>query len=70
MSSRAVAETVEPSAEQESHVREWRRSQFERLGFDPADAALLADCAHVDLGLVRDLVGGGCELGTVMRIVL
>jgi hypothetical protein len=66
----AVTEAIEESSDEDSVVREWRRSQLERLGFDRSDASLLADCAHVDLGGVRKLVGEGCPLSTVMRIVL
>ena len=70
MSSPAVTETVEPSPGDDSVMREWRRGQLEQLGFERADAALLADCAYVDLGRVRGLVGGGCDLDTAIRIVL
>jgi hypothetical protein len=70
MSSPAATETVDSAPDEDAIVREWRRGQLQRLGFDRADAALLADCAHVDLGRVRALVGGGCELATAMRIVL
>jgi hypothetical protein len=51
-------------------VHQWRHEQFVRLGFDSSQAALLADCSHVDLGQVRDLLSRGCERGTLMRIVI
>jgi hypothetical protein len=63
----AVAESL--SAD-EQRVRDWRWEQFVALGFGHAESDLLADCADVDLGRVRTIVGAGCDHRTALRIVL
>jgi hypothetical protein len=63
----AVVETL---SEDERRVRDWRWEQFVALGFGQAESDLLADCADVDLGRVRTLVGAGCDHRTALRIVL
>jgi hypothetical protein len=50
-------------------VRRWRFEQFIELGFTEADSATLAE-AHVDLSLVRRMIGAGCPLDTASRILL
>lgn len=57
-------------SDDEVRVREWRFLQFRRLGFDGAEAELLADSQQVDLGEVRRMVAGGCRLDLLIRIVL
>lgn len=49
-------------------VRRWRCYQFARLGFDVAEARLLADSA-ADLALARSLIGHGCPKDTAFAIV-
>lgn len=50
-------------------VRQWRRKQFLALGFTPNEAETLTR-APVDTAQVRHLVGAGCPLDLVPRIVL
>jgi hypothetical protein len=64
-----IAEIQELS-EEGRRVRDWRRQQFESLGFSGAHAEILAECRDVDLGRVRSMVAAGCGLGTVLQIVL
>jgi hypothetical protein len=59
----------EPSDEAQ-RTRVWRRDQFVALGFDFAQAAMMADDARVDLAQARRLVARGCPLETASRILL
>ncbi len=54
---------------EEQIVRVWRREQFGQLGFDPADAGLLAD-SSADLGEARRLRRIGCPLELAFRILV
>lgn len=54
---------------EDRRVTEWRYGQFSALGFGEEDAWLLVD-SGADLQLVRSLVGAGCPLHLVLRIVL
>jgi hypothetical protein len=56
-------------AEERLQVRRWRFEQFVELGFTEADSASLAE-AHVDLSLVRRMIGAGCPVETAFRILL
>ncbi len=53
----------------EATMRDWRRTQLARLGFDGALLDLLAE-QHTDIHLAQDLVGRGCPLVTAARILL
>jgi hypothetical protein len=63
-------EPLEALSDDERRVRDWRREQFEQLGFGRAESEMLAECGDVDLGRVRTLAAGGCDLATILRIVL
>jgi hypothetical protein len=54
---------------EDRRVVDWRFAQFRELGFGDEDAWLL-EGAGADLQLVRSLVGAGCPLHLVLRIVL
>jgi hypothetical protein len=56
-------------AEERLQVRRWRFEQFIELGFTESDSATLAE-AHVDLSLVRRMIGAGCPVDTASRILL
>jgi hypothetical protein len=56
------------SAEQRA-VLLWRLRQFTSLGFDYANATVLAGAA-VDLGQARKLVQAGCPVETAAQILL
>jgi hypothetical protein len=61
---------IEPSKSEQLCTRVWRLDQFTRLGFDSADATLMADAAQVDLAQARRLITLGCPLETAVRILL
>lgn len=65
----AAADREELSKD-EAQVRDWRRLQFRRLGFDSFEADLLAGSDHVDLGVVRRMAALGCDPDLILRIVL
>ena len=54
---------------EDRRVVEWRFGQFGALGFGEEDSWLLVD-SGADLQLARSLVGAGCPLHLVLRIVL
>ena len=54
---------------EDRRVIEWRFAQFSALGFGQEEAWLLVD-SGADLQLARSLVGAGCPLHLVLRIVL
>lgn len=69
-SSQTVEMSVEDEGSAEEHqVRRWRLEQFLCLGFDLANAAVMAE-AKIDLAVARRLVGAGCPLETASRILL
>jgi hypothetical protein len=51
-------------------VRDWRLRQLLRAGFDPQDAALLADHVEIDLHEALRLVERGCPPKTALEILL
>jgi len=57
------------SESEDDRVARWRLEQFDSLGFDVVEAALLAD-SGVDLHRARQLVAAGCPLRTAARILL
>ena len=61
---------VEPSQSEQLSTFGWRLDQFTRLGFDSAEATLMADDAQVDLAQARRLIALGCPLETAVRILL
>jgi len=65
---RSPAELDQPEEAQRTRV--WRLDQFVALGFDPAQATMMADDARVDLAQARTLVALGCPLETASRILL
>ena len=54
---------------EERQILLWRLVQFSQLGFEYAEAIVLAE-ARVDLGEARRLVASGCPLDTASRILL
>jgi hypothetical protein len=56
-------------SEEDHRVRRWRLEQFLSLGFDLANAVVMAD-AKIDLDVARRLVGAGCPLATASQILL
>jgi hypothetical protein len=56
-------------AEERMIVRRWRFEQFIELGFTESDSATLA-ATHVDLSLVRRMIGAGCPVEVASRILL
>jgi hypothetical protein len=48
----------------------WRFDQFASLGFEPGQAAEMADDRLVDLAQARRLINLGCPLETASRILL
>ena len=69
-SSQTIEMSVEMDGSEEEHqVRRWRLEQFLRLGFDLANAAVMAE-AKIDLAAARRLVAVGCPLETASRILL
>lgn len=61
---------IEPSQSEQLSTFGWRLDQFTRLGFDSADATLMADAAQVDLAQARRLITLGCPVETAVRILL
>lgn len=53
----------------EAKVTRWRLQQLLALGFPVEEAEALAARRDVDLHQVGNLVGAGCDLETVLRIV-
>ncbi len=53
-----------------AQIREWRLAQLSRAGFDPKDAALLADDLEVDLHEALRLVERGCPPKIALQILL
>jgi hypothetical protein len=69
-SSQTIEMPVENDESAEEHqVRRWRLEQFLCLGFDLANAVVMAE-AKIDLAMARRLVGSGCPLETASRILL
>lgn len=69
-SSQTIDTPVEDEGSAEEHqVRRWRLEQFLCLGFDLANAVVMAE-AKIDLAVARRLVGAGCPLETASRILL
>jgi hypothetical protein len=60
---------VDVEAEERLQVRRWRFEQFIELGFTESDSATLA-AAHIDLSLVRRMIGNGCPVEIASRILL
>jgi hypothetical protein len=56
-------------AEERLQVRRWRFEQFIELGFTESDSASLAE-THIDLSLVRRMIGNGCPVEIASRILL
>jgi hypothetical protein len=72
-----MKETGQSSALLESDLDEelcrtwmWRFDQFTKLGFEPRQAAQMADAQFVDLAQARRLINLGCPLETASRILL
>lgn len=69
-SSQTIETPVDNDESAEEHqVRRWRLEQFLCLGFDLANAVVMAE-AKIDLAMARRLVGSGCPLETASRILL
>jgi hypothetical protein len=51
-------------------VRDWRRAQLRRAGFDARDADVLALATAVDLHQAIGLVRRGCSSATAVKILL
>ena len=60
---------VEETEPEESRVARWRFDQFRALGFEVADAFLLA-ASRVDLQVARTLADTGCSPALALRILL
>jgi hypothetical protein len=58
----------EPETE-DDRVRRWRLEQFRSLGFEPAEALVLAVSA-ADLHEARALVAAGCTLPLAFKILV
>jgi hypothetical protein len=56
-------------AEERMIVRRWRFEQFVELGFTESESATLAE-THIDLSLVRRMIGNGCPVEIASRILL
>jgi hypothetical protein len=69
MSNVMIQPTLEALESEDQAVRLWRQEQFGQLGFDPADARLLAE-SPADLGEARRLRRAGCPLELAFRILL
>ena len=57
-------------AEERMIVRRWRFEQFVELGFTESESATLAETTHIDLSLVRRMIGNGCPVEIASRILL
>jgi hypothetical protein len=68
MASLIVDETQGAGDTEDCVVVLWRREQFVQLGFDAADARLLAE-SPADLGEARRLSRAGCPLTLAFRIL-
>jgi hypothetical protein len=67
---RIQAELEPDQSEQLRRTRVWRLDQLSGLGFDSAQAALMADDTQVDLAQARRLIALGCPHETAARILL
>jgi hypothetical protein len=56
-------------ADERMIVRRWRFEQFIELGFTESESATLAE-THIDLSLVRRMIGNGCPVEIASRILL
>jgi hypothetical protein len=61
---------VDVEAEERLQVRRWRFEQFIELGFTESESATLAETMHIDLSLVRRMIGNGCPVEIATRILL
>jgi hypothetical protein len=68
MSNVLIEQSPEAIESEEQIVLLWRREQFGRLGFDPADARLLAE-SPADLGQARSICRAGCPIALAFRIL-
>jgi hypothetical protein len=59
---------TERLVEADEQTREWREKQFRLLGF-ATDAYALSLDRNIDLGLARQLIDGGCDVETALRIL-
>jgi hypothetical protein len=69
MMERVAADDEPALAIEPAQVRRWRHEQFVLLGFNDAQALLLAD-SEADLGQARYLVDCGCTLTLAVQILL
>jgi hypothetical protein len=56
-------------ADERMIVRRWRFEQFVELGFTESESATLAE-THIDLSIVRRMIGNGCPVEIASRILL
>lgn len=60
----------EPLTHDERELRDWRRDELVRAGFDLEDADILAARTDVDLRLACVMVARGCPPATALYILL